>query len=140
MKFRIAAPIFVISILITNILNAKDPFVPAIQVDDMVITHYEINQRSAFFELLNFPGNHKEEAEKSLIDDSLKLRAAEKLGIELEPKALEYEMEIFAKRANLTIDQFAKRLNKAGVDTNTWKNYMSSRRSFINQYVLKKAI
>jgi len=33
-------------------------------------------------------------------------------------------MEIFAKRANLTIDQFAKRLNKAGVDTNTWKNYM----------------
>ena len=124
MKFRIAAPIFVISILITNILNAKDPFVPAIQVDDMVITHYEINQRSAFFELLNFPGNHKEEAEKSLIDDSLKLRAAEKLGIELEPKALEYEMEIFAKRANLTIDQFAKRLNKAGVDTNTWKNYM----------------
>ena len=124
MKFRIAAPIFVISILITNILNAKDPFVPAIQVDDMVITYYEINQRSAFFELLNFPGNHKEEAEKSLIDDSLKLRAAEKLGIELEPKALEYEMEIFAKRANLTIDQFAKRLNKAGVDTNTWKNYM----------------
>ena len=124
MKFRIAAPIFVISILITNILNAKDPFVPAIQVDDMVITHYEINQRSAFFELLNFPGNHKKEAEKSLIDDSLKLRAAEKLGIELEPKALEYEMEIFAKRANLTIDQFAKRLNKAGVDTNTWKNYM----------------
>lgn len=124
MKFRIAAPIFVISILITNILNAKDPFVPAIQVDDMVITHYEINQRSAFFELLNFPGNHKKEAEKSLIDDRLKLRAAEKLGIELKPKALEYEMEIFAKRANLTIDQFAKRLNKAGVDTNTWKNYM----------------
>jgi len=124
MKFRIAAPIFVISILITNILNAKDPFVPAIQVDDMVITHYEIHQRSAFFELLNFPGNHKKEAEKSLIDDRLKLRAAEKLGIELKPKALEYEMEIFAKRANLTIDQFAKRLNKAGVDTNTWKNYM----------------
>ena len=124
MKFRITTSICVIIIFFANYLNAKDPFVPAIQVDGMVITHYEISQRSAFFELLNFPGNHKREAEKSLIDDKLKIRAAEQFGIELKPKALEHEMKVFAKRANLTVDQFAKRLNNAGVDTNTWKNYM----------------
>ena len=33
-------------------------------------------------------------------------------------------MEMFAKRANLTVDQFAKRLKKAGVDKVTWENYM----------------
>ena len=124
MKFQTAIPIFVIVVLISNFLNAKDKFTPAIQVDDMVITNYEIQQRSAFFELLKFPGNPKKEAENSLIDDRLKIRAAEKLGVKLKPGALNYEMEIFAKRANLTIDQFAKRLKKAGVDRITWENYM----------------
>ena len=124
MKFQTAIPIFVIVVLISNFINAKDKFAPAIQVDDMVITNYEIQQRSAFFELLKFPGNPKKEAENSLIDDRLKIRAAEKLGVILKPGALNYEMEIFAKRANLTIDQFAKRLKKAGIDRITWENYM----------------
>ena len=66
----------------------------------------------------------KKEAEKSLIDDRLKIRAAEQLGVILKPGALNYEMEIFAKRANLTIDQFSNRLKKAGIDRITWENYM----------------
>ena len=124
MKFKTATPILVVFILFTNFLYAKGSFAPAIQVDDMIITQYEIDQRSLFFELLKFPGNHKKEAEKSLIDDRLKLRAAEKLSVEVNPKALNFEMEMFAKRANLTVDQFAKRLKKSGVDRITWENYM----------------
>ena len=124
MKFRNATPIFVAIILFANFLYAKDTFGPAIQVDDMLITQYEIDQRALFFELLKFPGNHKKEAEKSLIDDRLKLRAAEKFGVEANPAALKIEMEMFAQRGNLTIDQFAKRLKKAGVDRITWENFM----------------
>ena len=124
MKFKTATPILVAFILFTNFLYAKGSFAPAIQVDDMIITQYEIDQRSLFFELLKFPGNHKKEAEKSLIDDRLKLRAAENLNVEVNPKALIFEMEMFAKRANLTVDQFAKRLKKSGVDRITWENYM----------------
>ena len=45
----------------------------------MIITQYEIDQRSLFFELLKFPGNHKKEAEKSLIDDRLKLKQLKNL-------------------------------------------------------------
>ena len=124
MKFKTATPILVIFTLFTNFLYAKDSFAPAIQVDDMIINQYEIDQRSLFFELLKFPGNHKKEAEKSLIDDRLKSRAAEMLGVEVNPKALKFEMEMFAKRANLTVDQFTKRLEKSGVDRITWENYM----------------
>ena len=124
MKFKTATPIFIFVILFTNFLYAKNTFVPAIQVDDMIITQYEIDQRTLFFELLKFPGNHKKEAVKSLIDDRLKLRSAEKFNIELNINALNFEMEMFAKRANLTVDQFAKRLEKAGVDRKTWENYM----------------
>ena len=90
----------------------------------MIITQYEIDQRALFFELLKFPGNHKKEAKKSLIDDRLKLKASEKFSVQVTPAALNFEMEMFAKRANLTVDQFSKRLKKAGVDKVTWENYM----------------
>ena len=124
MKFYIAAPIFSFFILFANFLYAKDTFSPAIKVDEMIITQYEIDQRELFFELLKFPGNHKKEAKKSLIDDRLKLKASEKFSVQVTPAALNFEMEMFAKRANLTVDQFAKRLKKAGVDKATWENYM----------------
>ena len=124
MNFKTPMPIFIVIILFANFLHAKDIFAPAIQVNEMVITQYEIDQRSLFFELLKFPGNHKKEAEKSLIDDRLKLKAAEKFNIEANPKALSLEMELFAKRANLTVEQFAKRLKNSGVDRVTWENYM----------------
>ena len=124
MKFKTVIPIFVVIIVFANFLNAKDTFAPAIQVDEMIITQYEIDQRALFFELLKFPGNHKKEAEKSLIDDRLKFRAAQKSNVEVNPAALIFELEMFAKRANLTIDQFSKRLKKEGVDRITWENYM----------------
>jgi len=124
MKFKTVIPIFVVIIIFANFLNAKDTFAPAIQVDEMIITQYEIDQRALFFELLKFPGNHKKEAEKSLIDDRLKFRAAQKFNVEVNPAALIFELEMFAKRANLTIDQFSKRLKNEGVDRITWENYM----------------
>ena len=124
MKFKTSTPIFLVIILFANFLPAKDIFAPKIKVNEMIITQYEIDQRSLFFELLKFPGNHKKEAEKSLIDDRLKLIAAEKFNIEPNSTALKFEMEMFAKRANLTVEQFAKRLKKAGVDRVTWENYM----------------
>ena len=124
MKFKAPTPIFIVIVLFANFLHAKDIFAPAIQVNEMIITEYEINQRALFFELLKFPGNHKKEAEKSLIDDRLKLKAAEKFNIAANPTALSFEMELFAKRANLTVEQFTKRLKKSGVDRVTWENYM----------------
>ena len=124
MNFKTVISIFFVTIVFANFLNAKDTFAPAIQVDEMIITQYEIDQRALFFELLKFPGNHKKEAEKSLIDDRLKFRAAQKSNVEVNPAALIFELEMFAKRANLTIDQFSKRLKKEGVDRITWENYM----------------
>ena len=90
----------------------------------MVITKYDLDQRILFFKALNFPGNHRKEAEKSLIDDRLKEKAAKKLGIKVNQKAIDYEMKKFAELANLTTEQFAANLKKAGVDELTWESYM----------------
>ena len=119
---------FLLTIFILNsfckAVFAEDKFFPSIQIDDMVITQYEINQRAKFYKILNFPGNHENEAKRALIDDRLKMRAAEKLGIKLKKDRLNFEMQVFASRANLTIDQFAKRLEKQGIDRTTWEAYM----------------
>ena len=90
MKLKIPTPIFIVIILFANFLHAKDIFAPVIQVNEMIITQYEVDQRSLFFELLKFPGNHKKEAEKSLIDDRLKLRSANKFNIELNINAFNW--------------------------------------------------
>ena len=124
MRFRALLSLILLSYLAINNLNASDKFSAVIQVDEMIITQYEIDQRARFFKLLNFPGNHENEAKKSLIDDRLKMRAAEQLGIKIQGERLEFEMQTFANRANLTIDEFATRLKKQGVDRRTWEMYM----------------
>ena len=124
MRFRALLSLILLGCLATNNLNASDKFSAVIQVDEMIITQYEIDQRAKFFKLLNFPGNHENEAKKSLIDDRLKMRAAEQLGIKIQGERLKFEMQTFANRANLTIDEFARRLKKQGVDRRTWEIYM----------------
>jgi len=116
--------LFLIFLLAPYKAFTKESFSSIIQVDDMVITKYDIDQRILFFKALNFPGNHRKEAEKSLIDDRLKEKAAKKLGIKVNQKAIDYEMKKFAQLANLTTEQFAANLKKAGVDELTWESYM----------------
>ena len=89
----------------------------------MVITQYELDQRTLFFKLLNFPGDHEEQAKKTLIDDRLKKKAAKQLGIKIDQAALNLEMKIFAERANLTTNQFIDQLKLAGVDKSTLVDY-----------------
>jgi peptidyl-prolyl cis-trans isomerase SurA len=108
-----------------SFIIAKDIFVPAIQVDEMVITKYELDQRKLFFKLLNFPGDHEKQAKKTLIDDRLKKKAARNLGIKIDQEALQLEMKIFAERANLTTNQFIDQLKLAGVDKSTWVDYLT---------------
>ena len=118
--------ITILSIFISSSsIVAKDIFVPAIQVDDMVITKYELSQRTLFFKLLNFPGDHEEQAKETLIEDRLKKRAARNFGIKIDQAALDLEMKIFAERANLTVNQFIEQLKLAGVDKSTWVDYLT---------------
>ena len=125
-KMKIQAFLLIIFTIntLSKAVHAEGKFYPSILVDDMTITQYEIDQRAKFYKLLNFPGNHEKQAKSALIEDRLKMRAAEKLGIKLRNDRLSFEMKVFASRANLTIDQFAERLERQGVDRSTWESYM----------------
>ena len=55
---------------------ADGPFAPRIIIDDNAITNYEVEQRVLFLKAVNTVGDLEAMALRDLIDDRLKLRAA----------------------------------------------------------------
>ena len=122
--FRTAAAALLIAPLTPLPVPAQGLFSPAIKVDEMVITNYEINQRMAFLEVLRAPGNPRDLAREQLIEDRLKLREAEALGITVSPEQIAAGMEEFAGRANLTADQLIAELSGLGVSAETFRDFV----------------
>ncbi|MDU8926560.1 peptidylprolyl isomerase [Alisedimentitalea sp. MJ-SS2] len=112
--------------LTPDMATAQNLFAPAVKVNDKVITHYELQQRARMLQLFRAPGNANEEARKQLIEERLKLDAAEAHGLEVGAEDLEAGMEEFAGRANMTNDQFVKALESAGVARETYRDFIHS--------------
>lgn len=104
----------------------ENPYAPALTVNGAVISNYEMKQRIIFFSLLQPNSDATAEARKSLIDDRLRLRAAEALGVSVTPDALQAGMEEFAARANLTAEQFLKAIGQRGVDPETFRDFVEA--------------
>ncbi|WP_168175135.1 peptidylprolyl isomerase [Thioclava sp. F28-4] len=98
-------------------------FAPVVTVNGMGVTDYEISQRQRFMQLLNAGSNSREDAEKALIEDRLRVWAGNRIGIKLDEAAIQQGMDEFAGRANMTGEQFVQALQKEGVDPNTFRNF-----------------
>lgn len=103
---------------------AQGLFAPAIVVDEMVITGYEIDQRTRMLTLLNAPGNPEELAREQLIDDRLRLQAARDAGIEPTEEEILDGMEEFAGRADMNREQFVAALAQNGVAEETFRDFV----------------
>lgn len=122
---RQAAAVLVSLALAAPVL-AQDMFAPRIYVNDRAITNYEIAQRALFLRVLRAPGNPEEEALKALTEDRLRQTEAERLGIKLAEADLNAGMSEFASRANLTVDEFAAELGKAGIAPETFRDFVAA--------------
>lgn len=105
---------------------AQGLFSPAIKVNDQVITNYELNQRALFAQILRAPGDPRKVARKQLVEDRLKLDAAQSLGISLSDQDILQGMTEFAGRANLSPEQFITEIGKAGVEAQTFRDFVRS--------------
>lgn len=103
---------------------AQGLFAPAITVDEMVITQYEIDQRAQMLTLLNAPGNPAKVAREQLIDDRLRLLAAREAGIEPSEQDILDGMEEFAGRAELSREDFIAALARGGVAEQTFRDFI----------------
>ncbi|WP_081037116.1 peptidylprolyl isomerase [Rhodobacter capsulatus] len=106
--------------------QATGDFAPAITVNGLAISGYEIAQRARFMELLGATGDVRKMAEEALIDDRLQGWKAQSLGISVSREAVTRGMAEFAARANLSTEDFLKALAGAGVEAQTYRDFVTS--------------
>ena len=124
LKRRTAAVL--VSLALAAPVLAQDMFAPRLYVNDRAITNYEVAQRALFLRVLRAPGNPEEEALKALTEDRLRQTEAERLGLKVSEKDLTAGMTEFASRANLSAEEFAAELGKAGIAPETFRDFVSA--------------
>lgn len=99
-------------------------FAPVVIVNDAVVTEYELDQRIRFLQILRAPGDLEEEARKGLIEDRLRVQAAEAAGISVTEAQVNAGMAEFAARANLDTEQFVEAIGQGGVARETFRDFV----------------
>lgn len=117
--------------------TSQNLFAPAIQINQEVITQFELQQRELFLEVLRFPGNPAEVARKGLIEDRLRQQAMKEAGFEVPPEGIQQGIDQFASQGNMSPEEFIQALGQAGVSEETvrdfievqlgWRDYISAR-------------
>lgn len=102
----------------------RSPFAPRVLVDDKVVSNYEYDQRLRFMRLLNAPGDLQAEAEKTLIEDRLRMGAAQRMKIRLTSAQIEAGMAEFAARFEMDVAQFVAILEGNGVARATFRDFV----------------
>ena len=97
-----------------------------IQVNNSVITQFELDQRAKFLGALKFTGNHSELAQTQLIEERLKQSEAQKLNISASDFEIEDALKRFASRANLTVKEFSKELKRLEIYPDTFRSYVET--------------
>ncbi|NND21753.1 MAG: peptidylprolyl isomerase [Silicimonas sp.] len=105
---------------------AQGRFSPVVQVGDKTVTRYELDQRTRFLSLLGAPGDPRDLAREQLINEAVQISAAEKAGLEISADEVRGGMEEFASRANLTAEQLVTSLGQAGVDAETFRDFIGA--------------
>jgi peptidyl-prolyl cis-trans isomerase SurA len=106
--------------------NAQGLFATAIKVNDRSITNFEIDERVKFLGLLRTPGDHRKLAREQLIEDRLKLGAAQSVGISPTQEEVDAGMGEFAGRVNLETAEFIKAINAGGVSEDAFRAFVLS--------------
>ena len=101
-------------------------FAAKIQVNNSVITQFELDQRAKFLGALKFTGNHSELAQTQLIEERLKQSEAQKLNISATDFEIEDALKRFASRANLTVKEFNKELKRLEIYPDTFRSYVET--------------
>ena len=121
---RIGLAALVLIASLNNAALAQGLFDPVISVNRAAITAYELEQRERFLEILQRSSGMAQRARDSLIEDRLKMAAADRASIKLSDAQVTKAMEDFAGNANLELDQLLATLAQSGVDAQTYRDFI----------------
>ncbi len=106
--------------------TAQGLFSPVVIVNDRLVTRHQLDQRTQFLTLLGVPENQREVALNQLSIEALQLGASEAAGFQPTPEAIAAGQSEFASRANLSREQFIAALGQAGVQPETFIDFISA--------------
>jgi peptidyl-prolyl cis-trans isomerase SurA len=113
-------------VLAPGLVTAQGLFSPAYIVNDKVVTNYEIDQRAKLLALLRAPGDPVELARKQLVEERLKIEAAQALGLTPKQDEIEAGMAEFAGRVNLDTEQFLQAIGSGGVSKESFVSFVQA--------------
>ncbi|KEJ89591.1 peptidylprolyl isomerase [Sulfitobacter donghicola] len=105
-------------------VGAQNLFAPAATVNDSVVTEFEVQQRIRFLQVLNARGATRKAAVESLINERLRGEAIRDAGLNLSQEGINAALEEFAGRANMTRAEFTSALARAGVEKETYRDFV----------------
>ncbi|MEO1312888.1 MAG: peptidylprolyl isomerase [Pseudomonadota bacterium] len=112
--------------------GAAQPFEPEIFVNEKVVTGYEIDQRARLLQALGAGGNTTALARTQLIDDRLRMAVIERFEVGLSEEEIDAAVSDFAARRELELAQVFAALDRAGVDEQTLRDFISVSLSWRN--------
>ena len=141
--------IIVISLFLspfTPVAQSTDTFNVAVEVNDQIITNYEISQRIKMLETLGAKSVSKKEVIKSLINERLYTYSA--IGLEALPDNSEIDIGLndFAKRGNLNKKDLLAYLDSRNVSQETLIAYITAgltqrkviQKKFVNNIIISQ--
>ncbi|MCX7566063.1 peptidylprolyl isomerase [Sulfitobacter sp. F26169L] len=105
-------------------VTAQNLFAPVATVNDSVVTEFEVQQRVRFLQILNARGATRKAAIESLINERLRGEAIRDAGLVLSDEGINAALEEFAGRANLSRAEFTSALARAGVEAETYRDFV----------------
>ena len=121
-------PLLVTSLCIVlclpDLAKSQSAVSAVLRVNQSVITQYELEQRIRFLKIINTSGDIRQIARDQLIDDRLKNDLADSRTLKLPEGRLEQSMTEFAASGELQLEDFITVLNTAGVDRQSFEEYM----------------
>jgi peptidyl-prolyl cis-trans isomerase SurA len=95
------------------------------RVNDSVVTRFEQIQRARLLQVLRRPDVSEAAALQLLIEDRLKQEAALAAGIVPTQDEIQFGLEDFAARANLTGEELLIAIGEVGIEPETMRDYLS---------------
>jgi peptidyl-prolyl cis-trans isomerase SurA len=106
--------------------RGQSMFRPVAQVDDIVITEWQVDQRARFLGLFRTPGDVRQIAIDRLIEEQLQIAAGEAAGITPSEEAIMAGMTEFAARVNLTVEEFVEAIGRGGVSPEAFRDFVTA--------------
>jgi hypothetical protein len=144
---KIMIAISVLSSPFTAIAQSKNTFKIAVEVNDQIITNYEISQRIKMFEIFGSKSVSRKEVINSLINESLYTYSATELDALPNDTEIDKGLDDFAKRGNLSKKDLLAYLESRNVSKETLITYITSgltqrkviQKKFVNNIIISQS-